>query len=160
MRPLFPAVFSLACLVAFASLRSEPAQALPPVVAVAQHVAADTSSERCGLGPLQGLPTLFNSSVLTTDPVKVTLPTTSSATVCIKVKITNPSTTATISWKTVVAGATAPLAANMTANYASTGASPILPGAVEIITLQPNRDLYVVASAAASSVNATSFLFE
>lgn len=107
-------------------------------------------------GPLQGLPTLFNTTALGTDPVKVTLPSGGS---CVAVKITNPSATATISWKTIVSGGTAPVAANMTADYAATGASPIPPGVTEFIQLQPGRDLYVVASAAATSCNATSFLF-
>jgi hypothetical protein len=158
MRPLFPVVFSLTCLAVFVALGS-PAQALPPVVAVAQNIAAQNAAERCGLGSLQGLPTSFPSTTLGTTPVKVTLASTAAA-VCIKVMISNPSTTATIAWNTVVSGATAPTAGNMTADYAATGATPVFSGSQQIFAIQPGRDLYIVASAASTSVNATSFVIE
>ncbi len=122
----------------------------------------DTASERCTLGPLQGLPTFFNTTALTTTPVKVTIPAGPDGTpvACIRVKLVNGHATNAIAWKDVVLGATAPTSGNMTADFASTGASFIAAGGTEFITLQPNRDLYVVASGASTSVNATSFLMQ
>lgn len=136
---------------------------VPPVASIAQSVAADNASDRCADGPLQGLPTLFNSTGLGTTPAKVTLPTGSTDPangVCLRVRIFNPSSTATISWKPVVTGATAPTSGNMTADYASTGATPIPPGGSSTVSLQLGRDLYVVASGASTSVNVTSYLIQ
>lgn len=119
--------------------------------------------ERVGFGPLEGLPTLFNKTDLSTTAVKVTLPTLPAGgndplpTTNVKVKITNPSAAATIAWTLVKRGGGAP---TITADYnATTGGSPIVPGGVEIFSIPADKDLYVVASAAATSINVTSFLF-
>jgi hypothetical protein len=124
-----------------------------------------TDIERSGFGPLEALPTFFNTTTLGTTPVSVTLPTrpvmagntvTPPSIGNIRIKIVNPSAAATIAWTVVKAGAAAP---TITADYAATGGSAIPPGGVEYFVIPTNRDLYVVASAAATSCNVTSFLY-
>ena len=124
-----------------------------------------TDIERSGFGPLESLPTFFNTTTLGTTAVLVTLPAkpimagntvTPPSIGNIRIKIVNPSTTATIAWTVVEQGAAAP---TITADYAATGGSAIPPGGVEYFVIPTNRDLYVVASAAATSCNVTSFLY-
>jgi hypothetical protein len=116
--------------------------------------------DRAGFGvPLEGGGTVDGSAVLSTTPVKVTLPDVSlngGLNGFIKVKIVNPNAANILAWKTVGRGATAP---TFGATFAAAAGSHILPGQVEYLTLPNGVDLYLVASAAASSWSATSFLF-
>lgn len=99
------------------------------------------------------------SAVLSTTATKVALP---DVTLnggflgFIKVKIVNPNATAVIAWDCVTRGAAAP---TITANFASpVTASHVLPGQTEYITIPSGCDLYIVASAAASSWSTTAQL--
>lgn len=73
----------------------------------------------------------------------------------IKVKLVNLSSTATIGWKLVTRGAAAPTIATTPALGM---ASPILPGTTEYITIHTSDDLYIVASAVATSWSSTAQL--
>jgi hypothetical protein len=120
-----------------------------------------STTERAGFGPLEGLPTFTSSTALSTTPVKVTMPTlptglSSSGNSAFRVKLVNGSAGATIAWSLVATGASAP---SITADYnATTGASAIPPLGSETFAIPTNVDLYVVASAAATSYSATAFL--
>ncbi len=116
--------------------------------------------QRAGLGALEGLPVFDNDTAQGTTPAIVTIatPPTGQGGI-VKVKITNPNATANLAWTIVNAGAAAPTAVTMTANFAATGASPVLAGSTEWFEIQTGRDLYIVASAAGSSFNVTSYLF-
>lgn len=128
-----------------------------------------TMQAAVGFGPLPGLPTFWNKSDLTTAAVKVTLPTLPGTLAGgqppmpssnVKVKIYNYSTTATIAWALATRAADGTSSAPaMTADAGVTGVSPIGPLGVEIFTIPADKDLYVIASAAATSVHVTSFLF-
>jgi hypothetical protein len=99
------------------------------------------------------------SAVLSTTATKVTLPDTSlngGLVGFIKVKLVNLSATATIGWKAVERGAAAPTIAT---TPAAGMASPILPLTSEYITIPTVCDLYIVASAAATSWSSTAQLF-
>jgi hypothetical protein len=113
-----------------------------------------------GLGPLDGLPTHYSTTALSTTATKVTLPTVPAGREqgsCIKVKLVNGHATNVVAWTLVRKDASAP---TITADYnATTGASVVLPGTAEIFVIPADKDLYVVASAASTSVNASSFLF-
>lgn len=95
------------------------------------------------------------SAVLGTTPVKVTLPnvTAGLGTVGgVKVKILNPNPTAILAWECAVRGAAAP---TFGATFAAGEGSHVLPGTTEYITIPSGCDLYIVASAAASSWSTT-----
>lgn len=95
------------------------------------------------------------SAVLGATPVKVTLPdvTAGLGTVGgVKVKIVNPNPTAILAWECVVRGAAAP---TFGATFAPNEGSHVLPGTTEYITIPSGCDLYIVASAAASSWSTT-----
>lgn len=95
------------------------------------------------------------SAVLGATPVKVTLPdvTAGLGTVGgVKVKIVNPNPTAILAWECVVRGAAAP---TFGATFAPKEGSHVLPGTTEYITIPSGCDLYIVASAAASSWSTT-----
>lgn len=116
--------------------------------------------QRVGLGPLVGLPTFFNTAVLSTTATIVTLPTLPATNTggpgIIAVKIVNPNASALLAWTIIVTGGAVP---STTADFAATGGSTVLPGAVEHFAIPTGFDLYIVASAAASSAHVTSFLF-
>jgi len=117
---------------------------------------AGETQQRIGLGPLEGLPVFFNTTALSTTPVKATLATPAQGQgIGVRFKIVNGSANV-VAWTLVVRDAAAP---TITADYAATGASPVLAGGVEIVAIPVNRDLYIVASAPASSVSVTSFLY-
>lgn len=95
------------------------------------------------------------SAVLSTTPVKVTLPSVSGAAVpgYIKIKVVNPNPSAVLAWECAVAGATAPV---FGATFAAGEGSHVLAGQVEYVTIPTGCDFYIVASAAASSWSTTS----
>ncbi len=98
------------------------------------------------------------SAILSTTPIKVTLPDVTlngGLQGFIKVKIVNPNPTATLAWECTNRGATAPV---FGATFAAGEGSPVLAGQVEYITIPSTCDLYLVASAAASSWSASSQL--
>lgn len=98
------------------------------------------------------------SAILSTTPVKVALPDTTAnggLQGFIKVKIVNPNATATLAWECAARGATAPV---FGATFAAGEGSHVLAGQVEYITIPSTCDLYIVASAAASSWSASSQL--
>lgn len=109
------------------------------------------SAERCvqtGLGPMGADPQAFNSSTLGTTPVKaVAAVATSTIRRC---KVKNLSSSAFVAWTTVNTGGTT----SITASGTGTGTDgPILaPGEFEYVNLLPQKDLYVVASAASTVV--------
>ena len=95
------------------------------------------------------------SAVLGSTPVKVTLPDVAAGLGTVggvKVKILNPNPTAILAWECAVRGAAAP---TFGATFAPNEGSPILPGTTEYITIPSGCDLYLVASAAASSWSTT-----
>lgn len=115
-----------------------------------------TAGARAGIAPIEGLPTFQNSSVLTTTPVLITQPANGSTLNRWRVVfITNYSPANNMAWSVVDRGAAAP---TITADTAATGACPILPSSQVQIPLPPGVDLYVVASAAGTLFNATTFL--
>lgn len=126
----------------------------PPVAAISQSLVADTVSERCGLGPLQGLPTYFNSTSQSTTPVEATI-VNAEETQMVRAKICNGDAANTLAWSIVVEGAAAP---TITAAFGATSASIIFAGRCEFVPLQGDRDLYVVASAANTEVSVTSYI--
>jgi hypothetical protein len=98
------------------------------------------------------------SATLGTTAVEVTLPDVTAGgggNGYIKVKLVNLSASATIGWKMVPRGAAAP---TISTTPASGMASPILPNVTEYITIPTSCDLYVVASAAATSWSSTAQL--
>lgn len=117
---------------------------------------ANDFDQRTGLGPLQGLPTYYNDTTQTTTPKKATI-VDAAAGQAVKVKICNGDTVNTLAWSIVVEGAAAP---TITAAFASTGASIIFPSSCEFVSIQGDRDLYVVASGASTEVNVTTFIVQ
>lgn len=120
--------------------------------------------DRMAFGPLESLSLMDASAALGITSILVTLPARpvgAAPASGILVKLYNGSATATIAWRDVVRAAdgssTNP---NITADYvAATCGSHIGPGQAEWFVLRPDRDLYVVASAAATSWSSTSRLY-
>ena len=128
-----------------------------------------TDIERSGFGPVETLATYFNTTTLDTTPVSVTLParpvlagnTSAPPTQGnILVKIVNGSSSATIAWSLVDLTSPAQSAPAITAAFAATCASVILPSSTEWVVIPANRELYVVASAVSTSVHVSSWLFK
>jgi hypothetical protein len=130
--------------------------ALLLTLVVTAAATAGELDQRTGLGALQGLPTFFNSTAQSTTPVKATI-VNASATQAVRAKICNGDAANVLAWSIVLEGAAAP---TITADYASTGASPIFAGHCEFVPLQGDRDLYIVASAASTEVSVTSFIVQ
>lgn len=130
--------------------------ALLLTLVVAGASVANELDQHTGLGALQGLPTFFNSTAQSTTPVKATIVNASSSQ-AVRAKICNGDESNVLAWSIVVEGASAP---TITADYAATGASVIYAQHCEFIPLQGDRDLYVVASAASTEVNVTSFIVQ
>lgn len=128
-----------------------------------------TLDERSGFGPFLTLPTFWSSSTLSTTPTKVTLPTpapfpgnstTPPTAGNVRITIVNGHATNTIAWSIVDLTNPAQPAPSITADYVNaTCAAIILPGASSTFVIPASRELYVVASAASTTVNVTSFLY-
>jgi len=110
---------------------------------------------RTGTPLLEGLPLPTTLSIGTTATI-IPLPRNGS-TGAVLVKLVNMSTSASIAWTLVPIGAAPP---SITATGLTTDGSVMLPGDKEFFGLNTvGRDLYVVASAAATAVNITPFTF-
>lgn len=120
--------------------------------------------DKLGYGPLEGLPQFFSSAALGTTPVKVTLPSPTTLPVYgVKIKIVNGHASNYLAWSLVKNGAAAP---STTADFVNaTCGSIINPLSSETFSLVwgaapgtpavPWFDLYVVGSAANTTVNVT-----
>lgn len=100
-------------------------------------------------------PTVFGSSTLTTSPVKVTLVAATGPGKKV-IKITNLHASNLLAWTIVDKGAAAPTV-NATLGNASCGVI-VGPGQSEQIVLGEQNDLYVVASAASTTMTVSSFM--
>jgi hypothetical protein len=115
--------------------------------------------DRVGFGiVVDATAVVAGSAVLGTTPLLVTMPDITAGgggNGYIKVKIVNPNPTAVLAWKLVDRGAAAPV---FGATFAANEGSHVLAGQVEYITIPTGDDLYIVASAAASSWSTTAQL--
>ena len=113
---------------------------------------------RTFLGPLNGTQSSFGTSVLSTTPVKVDLPSVGVNTISrfYHVIITNDNAANVIAFQMVPAGAAAPV---FTANMAlSTCGHPITKLSRYEFTTLANVDLYVVASAGSTTCQVTVYV--
>lgn len=112
---------------------------------------------RVGLGVGVDSTTTDGSAALGLTPVKVTLAANPTGLVTfIGLWIVNPNATAIIAYKIVPKGAAAP---TFDATFAATGGAHILPGRDRRIVVPVTSDVYVVASAVASSWSVSSDVY-
>lgn len=121
--------------------------------------------DRSGYGPLPGLPTLWNTTTLSTTPVLVTLPTTgippARAQGVVKLTILNAHATNSVAYTWVKRAPDGTSAApTITADTAVTGGILLLTAnPVATLTLPADVDLYVVASAGSTTAQVASVLY-
>ena len=105
--------------------------------------------DRVGFGVAIDGNAFDGSTVLGTTPVKVTLATNPTGLVAyIACRIVNPNATAVLAFRVVPKGNTAPV---YDATFSPSGGGWVLPGQTVRVVIPATVDLYVVASAAASS---------
>jgi len=122
-------------------------------------------NDRSGYGPLPGLPTIWNTTTLSTTPTLVTLPTTgippALANGVVKLTILDAHATNAVAYRWVKRAADGTsVAPTMTADTGANGAillTTAWPGAT--LTLPADVDLYVVASAASTTAQVASVLY-
>lgn len=122
-------------------------------------------NDRSGYGPLPGLPTLWNTTTLTTTPVLVTLPTTgippARAQGVVKLTILNAHATNSVAYtwvKRAVDGTS--VAPTITADTAATGGILLIPAVpVHTLTLGADVDVYAVASAGSTTAQVAAVLY-
>lgn len=123
-------------------------------------------TDRSGYGPLPGLPTIWNTTTLSTTPVLVTLPTTGVRPErvvgqVVKLTILNAHATNAVAYTWVKrAPDGTSVAPSITADTAATGGillTTVWPGAT--LTLPADVDLYVVASAGSTTAQVASVLY-
>ena len=121
--------------------------------------------DRMHFGPLASLPSMDASAALGVPSVKVALPPRpvgATRPAGILIKLYNRSATATIAWRDVIRDADGnSINPNIDAgDVPATCGSHIGPGQTEWFVLMPDRDLYVVADAAATRWSCTSRLYQ
>jgi hypothetical protein len=117
-----------------------------------------TLVERAGLGIAIDGGTFDGSAILGTTPVKVNTATHPAGVACnIACNVVNPNGAGVIlALRVVPRGATAPV---FDATFSPTGGGWILPGATRRFVIPSTVDLYIVASAAASSWGVASDIY-
>lgn len=123
-------------------------------------------NDRSGYGPLPGLPTIWNTTTLSTTPVLVTLPTTGIPPArvigqVVKLTILNAHATNSVAYTWVKrAPDGTSVAPTITADTAATGGIlliPALPG--HTLTLGADVDVYAVASAGSTTAQVAAVLY-
>ena len=123
----------------------------------------DTAILKAGLGLIENIPRVWTTDALGTTQTQALLidfaAVSGGRVRDLQVQIINPSTTATISWMIVPRGGLAP-SPPIVSSYAPAAVSgvPIPPGMATNFVLLSGFDLYVVSSAAATSVAVISSL--
>lgn len=123
-------------------------------------------TDRSGYGPLPGLPTIWNTAILSTTPTLVTLPTTGLRPErvigqVVKLTILNAHATNAVAYTWVKrAPDGTSVAPSITADTAATGGILLIPAVPShTLSLPADVDVYAVASAGSTTAQAASTLF-